>query len=181
MIDQLDTQTHPLPLDTPIKRKRGRPVTGKAMTPAEKQKAYRERLKARQHASQCQAAGVENNHSRMKEELREMTEKAIHFEARAIALEKMLQEANKAFSDSEDRARKLLHEICELEERNVTDIPYVVESRIKGRRDWQRVGGIRETWKNWQDAEAFVKHALETGSESIYRILPAHLPIKEYK
>lgn len=49
MIDPADKKTHALPLDEqPTKRKRGRPATGKAMTPAEKQRAYRERLKSRQ-------------------------------------------------------------------------------------------------------------------------------------
>lgn len=47
MIDPTDKQTQALPLDEqPAKRKRGRPATGKAMTPAEKQRAYRERQKA---------------------------------------------------------------------------------------------------------------------------------------
>lgn len=46
MIDPADKQTQTLPLDEqPAKRKRGRPATGKAMTPAEKQRAYRERKK----------------------------------------------------------------------------------------------------------------------------------------
>ncbi|WP_426993793.1 hypothetical protein [Methylomonas sp. CM2] len=45
MIDQADTQT--VDLFAPQKRGRGRPSTGKAMTPAEKQRAYRERLKSR--------------------------------------------------------------------------------------------------------------------------------------
>ncbi len=44
MIDQADTQT--VDLFQPIKRGRGRPSTGKAMTPAEKQRAYRQRLKS---------------------------------------------------------------------------------------------------------------------------------------
>ena len=49
MIDPADKQTQALPLDEqPTKRKRGRPATGKAMTPAEKQRAYRERMKSRQ-------------------------------------------------------------------------------------------------------------------------------------
>ena len=49
MIDPADKQTQTLPLDEqPAKRKRGRPATGKAMTPAEKQRAYRERMKSRQ-------------------------------------------------------------------------------------------------------------------------------------
>ena len=49
MIDPADKQTQALPLDEqPTKRKRGRPATGKAMTPAEKQRAYRERIKSKQ-------------------------------------------------------------------------------------------------------------------------------------
>lgn len=45
MKDQADKQTQPLPLEQP-KRGRGRPSTGAAMTPAEKQRAYRERQKS---------------------------------------------------------------------------------------------------------------------------------------
>jgi hypothetical protein len=44
MIDTLDKKTKDLPLEQP-KRGRGRPKTGAALTPAQKQKAYRERLK----------------------------------------------------------------------------------------------------------------------------------------
>jgi hypothetical protein len=46
MIDPADQITQALPLDEqPAKKRRGRPSTGKAMTPAEKQRAYRERQK----------------------------------------------------------------------------------------------------------------------------------------
>lgn len=52
MIDPADKLTQALPLnEQPAKRKRGRPATGKAMTPAEKQRAYRERQK--QKAACC--------------------------------------------------------------------------------------------------------------------------------
>jgi predicted RNase H-like nuclease (RuvC/YqgF family) len=47
MIDPTEKQTQPLALEQ-TKRGRGRPATGAAMTPAEKQKAYRERQKASQ-------------------------------------------------------------------------------------------------------------------------------------
>lgn len=48
MIDPTDKATLALPLDeSPQRKRRGRPSTGKAMTPAEKQRAYRERQKAR--------------------------------------------------------------------------------------------------------------------------------------
>lgn len=47
MIDHLDKQTQPLPLDQ--KRGRGRPATGKALSNAERQRAYRERQKAQRN------------------------------------------------------------------------------------------------------------------------------------
>ena len=52
MIDPADKQTQAIPLDEqPAKRKRGRPATGAAMTAAEKQRAYRERVKSKQGGS----------------------------------------------------------------------------------------------------------------------------------
>lgn len=51
MIDQADKQTASLPLEQP-KRGRGRPKTGAALTPAQKQKAYRERLKGSGNVTQ---------------------------------------------------------------------------------------------------------------------------------
>jgi hypothetical protein len=58
MIDPADKQTQALPLDEqPAKRKRGRPTTGAAMTAAEKQRAYRERQKAK--SSQADPATAE--------------------------------------------------------------------------------------------------------------------------
>lgn len=54
MIDHLEKQTQLLTLEQP-KRGRGRPATGAAMTPAEKQKAYRQRL-AEKRANQVPAA-----------------------------------------------------------------------------------------------------------------------------
>lgn len=47
MIDHLDKQTQPLPLDQ--KRGRGRPATGQALSNAERQRLYRERQKAQRN------------------------------------------------------------------------------------------------------------------------------------
>ena len=69
MIDPADKQTQPLPLDEqPAKKRRGRPTTGKAMTPAEKQRAYRERLKSNV---------TDNMHKRVAEDLRAELQNAI--------------------------------------------------------------------------------------------------------
>lgn len=46
MKDETDKQTAELPLNGNVPKKRGRPSTGKAMTNAEKQRAYRERQKS---------------------------------------------------------------------------------------------------------------------------------------
>lgn len=47
MIDHLDKQTQPLPLEP--KRGRGRPATGQAISNAERQRLYRERQKAQRN------------------------------------------------------------------------------------------------------------------------------------
>ena len=59
MIDPADKQTESLPLEQP-KRGRGRPSTGAAMTPAEKQKAYRERKAKNSNAAEIEQLRTEN-------------------------------------------------------------------------------------------------------------------------
>lgn len=87
MIDQLDTKTHSLPLETP--RKRGRPATGKAMTPAEKQRAYRERLKQRE----SKLEGTAYAYKQVIAEKREISMKLVQAEARVMVLEQQLANA----------------------------------------------------------------------------------------
>ena len=58
MIDPADKQTASLHLEQP-KRGRGRPATGAALTPAQKQKAYRERLKSNVTEKESTAEEVE--------------------------------------------------------------------------------------------------------------------------
>ncbi|MGR1220045.1 hypothetical protein ACUYGA_24555 [Metapseudomonas otitidis] len=94
MIDTNDKATQPLPLDEqPMKRKRGRPSTGKAMTPAEKQRAYRERQKRLRDQNSEQATG-EYSAERF-EELRlitvEISERCKAAEARVAELKKELE------------------------------------------------------------------------------------------
>lgn len=66
MIDNLDKQTQPLPLET--KRGRGRPATGQALSNAERQKRYREAQKAQRN---------ENMHKKVAEDLRAELAKAL--------------------------------------------------------------------------------------------------------
>lgn len=61
MIDTNDTQTQPLALDEqPAKAKRGRPATGKALSNAERQRAYRERQKAQRNENGGTGLSIKN-------------------------------------------------------------------------------------------------------------------------
>lgn len=86
MIDALDKQTQPLPFE-PAKRGRGRPKTGNAMTPAEKQRAYRERIKGNV---------TDNMHKGVAEDLRVQLQKAVSENERLEAtIEDLVQQVRK--------------------------------------------------------------------------------------
>lgn len=74
---------------TPEKRKPGRPATGNAMTPAEKQRAYRERQKKRE----TELEGIAYAYEKAWEEKREVSMKLIKTEARVLVLEQQLENA----------------------------------------------------------------------------------------
>ncbi|WP_193076148.1 hypothetical protein [Pseudomonas sp. FME51] len=92
MIDPTDKQTAALPLDAP-KRGRGRPSTGKAMTPAEKQKAYRERLKQRKYELGGAAIAGEEAFK----ELNETSRKLASVEGKNLYLEHQLRELQEKY------------------------------------------------------------------------------------
>lgn len=121
MIDPTEKQTQPLALEQ-TKRGRGRPATGAAMTPAEKQKAYRERQKASQLEIQERAkAGkltvLEATRKALDENCKEL-EKQYRVSKEATA------RAEKAEADSVTLRKKLdkaLATIQELKKGNVTE------------------------------------------------------------
>ena len=77
MIDHLDKQTQPLPLET--KRGRGRPATGQALSNAERQRRYREAQKAQRNEKPKGAVAWEDARALMTkiDELTETLEKAM--------------------------------------------------------------------------------------------------------
>lgn len=105
MIDPADKQTQALPLEQP-KRGRGRPATGAALTPAQKQKAYRERQKqllAEAHnldaISRVQEglnAEAESQISFLRKLLDEERENCERLANKVIGLERQLKELNKS-------------------------------------------------------------------------------------
>ncbi|TBU73709.1 hypothetical protein [Phytopseudomonas daroniae] len=164
MIDALDKQTHALPLEP--KRGRGRPKTGQAMTAAKKQKAYRERQKAAKGKVTVNA------------ELPEWADSLGHF----------VKEMERRLMVIEKENLALRGKVRELASR-----PAVTESALEQyhaqswnprSRKWVTIGDTNPEnppFNNWQDAEKFVKEGLANGSRQRYRIVPANLPVNEYK
>lgn len=106
MIDPADKLTQPLPLDEqPAKRKRGRPATGKAMTPAEKQRAYRERQKQKASPELGLRGALENWETAFRN-LGKATEKIRELEAEVATLKGDLRIANAKLSSRYEKPSK---------------------------------------------------------------------------
>lgn len=161
MIDAQDKSTQALPLDEmPIKRKRGRPSTGKAMTPAEKQRAYRERQKELRDQNSGQAAPNQDGMWMTKEALESLTERQLQL---SKELSEHVKRANKAEAKAEEcrliaveiseRCKAAEDRVAELEKElklrdrkekkgNVTSIEapgtgvWTVHFKLKGSRAW---------------------------------------------
>lgn len=126
MIDPADKQTQALPLEQP-KRGRGRPATGAAMTPAEKQKAYRERQKAKHEEIEREmhnAYATSRVDESVNEDLYEELESSKAETAAAIA---RAEQAETDFVTLRKKLDKALQTIQDLKKGNVT--------RIKRHRD----------------------------------------------
>lgn len=89
MIDHMDKQNQPLPLEQ--KRGRGRPATGQALSNADRQRAYRERQKAQRNEKSKNHPVPYDEVVAIAQELGERCKKA---EARVKELEKQLAQRN---------------------------------------------------------------------------------------
>lgn len=108
MIDPNDKQTTALPLDEqPAKRKRGRPVTGKAMTPAEKQKAYR----LRQAQKQSELIGAKYQGEKQFEEGHQARLDLAKAQGRILYLEQELAESKEDNAWLHKKIRELAIEL----------------------------------------------------------------------
>lgn len=105
MIDQNDKQTQKLALEQP-KRGRGRPSTGAAMTPAEKQKAYRERQKASGNVTDKDSK-IEELEKVILERGYKAYEMAAKHESEIQALLKELLKAKERASKAEEKLKAL--------------------------------------------------------------------------
>lgn len=103
MIDDLDKETQPLPLET--KRGRGRPATGQALSNAERQRRYREAQKAQRNEKPKGAVAWEDARALMTkiDELTEALEKAMK---RAVMAEGERDAMGKELAKAKAKAAK---------------------------------------------------------------------------
>lgn len=145
MIDANDKATQPLPLDEqPMKRKRGRPATGTAMTPAEKQRAYRERQ------SKLRDQKPTTDHQ---------TVQALDHEVRKLLMD--LERAN-------TRIAELEKELASRDQKSDSNAwkDWVIEARKKGTRKWKRTADNKYTL---EDAVKEAEMAMKRNPEYEYR------------
>lgn len=197
MIDPADKQTEALPLE-PQKRGRGRPSTGQAMTPAEKQRAYRQRL-AEQQKSQVPAVQLEKVRSTAAEYLEKLGQQLADAKAETAAAIARAEKAESNVTVNGDtfynketvialeleivRLRKENKELAqiaqELQKGNVTKYAVntpkkfeaVLQTRYKGKRRWI---DIDRGSKSDMDARArgLNKLAEQGRTDDTYRSIP---------
>jgi hypothetical protein len=164
MIDPADQLTQALPLDEqPAKRKRGRPSTGTAMTPAEKQRAYRERQKRNVTENEVAPADLLEKVRAAAAERIEQLETI----ARELRKDLTLKEIQMRFWIERAEAAER-----ELESRDGKTLCQV-ESKAPGKRKWRLVGDGSEPFDSRDKAASFIENQLADGSTNKYRIVQA--------
>lgn len=174
MIDHLDKQTQPLPLEQ--KRGRGRPATGKALSNAERQRAYRERQKAQRNEMERELHNAEAtlrcdlgyNDDRQEEidaattamneaiGARKFWEKeAEHHRKRADALEKKIWDVERELAQRNEKPSRL-NEGMQKIIRDVHEIADAIEGSTWRIQRKARANGRWATLKGsyWNEAQA---------------------------
>lgn len=142
MIDANDKATQALALDDmPVKRGRGRPSTGKAMTPAEKQRAYRERQKGLRDQNSGKTANSQDGMWMTKEALESLTERQLQL---SKELSEHVKRANKAEAKAEEY-RLIAVEIserCKAAEDRVAELEKELKSRDQNQNSGNALEGV---------------------------------------
>ncbi|WP_312912121.1 hypothetical protein [Stutzerimonas nitrititolerans] len=160
MIEPADKQTQALPLDEqPAKRKRGRPATGAAMTPAEKQRAYRERQKAK--SGYVDPATVEEI-KRMQEEITRLRDALVATDASGLKKIDELRAENeqlkRQLSSRDDNELLKRLELAEAERDTMGN------ELAKAKAKLSKAGPTKRRYiLQWQDPETGTWHDDKTG------------------
>lgn len=156
MIDQLDKQTQPMDLEQ--KRGRGRPATGKALSNADRQRAYRERQKAQRNEK---GTGPEWD------DVRKLTKYIDD-------LGEQLADAINRAQAAEAKAKELEKELASRNEKELKDgkLPgtWVVERKERNTRTWKKSGGVvEESWDAAKGSVDYMQFTSGTGQDHTWR------------
>lgn len=171
MIDHLDKQTQPLPLEQ--KRGRGRPATGQALSNAERQRRYREAQKAKRN---------ENMHKEVAEDLRAELAKALEKIETTKAkrdelhdqVQKLLEQRDQLISE----CRKLKNELAQRNENPASNNDqlkgvWIVESKRPGSRMWKPCGNPETNLKDARQAVDYMQFKSGSGQGEEWRAIRA--------
>lgn len=174
MIDNLDKQTQPLPLEQ--KRGRGRPATGQALSNAERQRAYRERQKAQRN---------ENKGKEVEEDLRAQLAEALEIidflnRKNTELLAQIRKQANelgrneKAKAQIEELERQLAQRNEKQAEQNdKLNGVWIVESKRPGSRMWKPCGNPETNLKEARQAVDYMQFKSGSGQGEEWRAIRA--------
>lgn len=183
MIDPNDTNT--LPSLEPVKRRRGRPKTGKAMTAAEKQKAYRDRQRRQALMANLDSMEIEVLNERieaLEKACQELVEIKQTNDARIKDLYRQIEHKQKMHEACEKERAEWKGKYYALEEKkitegnisNVTDndgMIYYVQYKTEIHKKWNR-GTTRGMTRSdaIKSAESAKKHARPGEQYRVYGI-----------
>ncbi|MCY1291904.1 hypothetical protein D9M70_411100 [compost metagenome] len=149
MIDTNDTQTQPLALDEqPAKAKRGRPATGKALSNAERQRAYRKRQKAQRNENPVAAKVEFELGEKARQRVRELEKELALKETQLAYWIKRAEEAEEAARISPEKR-------------------WVMESKAQGTRKWYRMADNKYTQ---EEAIKLIEAARKRFPDRDYRV-----------
>lgn len=176
MIDALDTQTQTLPLDEQqAKPKRGRPSTGKALSNADRQRAYRERQKSQRNEKPVEHEVPYEEVVAIAQELGERCKKAEEEVARWKKLAGMAERARQNLAEeltkrNDNPARKKRHR-DEPAAQLTEDKTYTLQARTGSGKWMNLVAGIYGEEASRQLDRVIDNKLLGTAKNRQYRLV----------
>lgn len=157
MIDHMDKQTQPLPLEQ--KRGRGRPAKGQALSNAERQRAYRERQKAQrnENSSSEESQALDRLAIEHVEFVKRKQGEVDQLKAKIRELETQLSQRNEKTADQKDKLNGV----------------WIVESKRPGSRMWKPCGNPETNLKDAREAVDYMQFKSGSGQGEEWRAIRA--------
>jgi hypothetical protein len=172
MIDPADRQTQSLPLEqpAPAKRGRGRPATGQALSNAERQRRYRENLKAQRNEKMHQGVAED-----LRAELANAIERAEKAEAEVAHWKKLATMAERARQNLAEELRKRNEKPAKVKRHKDEPAAPLSEWAVygkthKSRKNWTRLTPEGEEFATEELAIKGVSEVQSLGKTAVYTV-----------